>query len=187
MLVKKMHHMVPWESQIEELYLEWLEVDPDVLQFYAQPATVIFGKGFYTPDVMVISRTAEYFVEIKPDSVFQDQKTMERIKALQAHFASYGNELRLITKKQLISQPLRDNVLALNRMLLREEHAAWSSRIVNRCQGKPCTIGELKDRTGNDRHTVDFIKSAIVRGYLHIDLTKPATDSSVVTPYSRSV
>lgn len=178
---KKMGALLGWESQIEKLCFEWLEVDPDVLKYYAQPVTTKVGNARYTPDVLVVSRTAEYFIEVKPDSVFRDEETMERIRTFQDHFKAHGTELRLVTKTELLRRPFRDNVEMLWRIAQRGLSHRNADLAVGHCRSQACTIDELNTRMWAKPEDW-IVSSAIILGYLRFDITKPLTGRSVVTP-----
>ncbi|WP_417464833.1 TnsA endonuclease N-terminal domain-containing protein [Kordiimonas sp.] len=178
---RKMGKLIGFESQIELMYFEWLEVDPDVLKFYAQPVTIQFKDSRYTPDVLVVSRTAEYFVEIKPDSVFKDGKTIDRIKGLQRHFLQCGSELKLITKSDLTRQPLRNNVEHLGRITRRGASQSVAELVLKHCLQGAQTIDELRSRMSDSAESW-LVLDAVVLGYVRLDFTQPIDGNSVVTP-----
>jgi len=182
---KKMGKLIGWESQIEQLYLEWLEVDPEIIKFYAQPVTIEYEDTRYTPDVLVISKAAEYFVEIKPDSVFRDGQTMKKIKGLQRHFKKFGSELKLITKSDLTRRPLRDNVQHLGRLVRRGASHTVAELVFKHCQQGEQTIDELRSRMGDSAESW-LVLDAVVLGYVTLDLTKPITGASVIKPMDRN-
>ena len=178
---KKMGKLIGWESQIEQMYFEWLEVDPDVIKFYAQPVTIQFKDSHYTPDILVVSRTAEYFVEIKPDSVFKGSQTIKRIRALQRHFAQFGSELQLITKSDLTRQPLRDNVEYLSRITRHGASKSVAELVLKHCQQGARTIDELRTRMGENADSW-LVLDAVVLGYVALDLTQPISGNSLIKP-----
>lgn len=183
---KKMDKLIGWESQIEKMYFELLEVDPEVIKFYAQPVTIKFKGSQYTPDVLVVSKTSEYFVEIKPDSVFRDRKTLKRIRSLQSHFEDFGSELKLITKSELAREPLRHNVEFLGRARRRGASHSVAQLVKKHCEGGELSIAELRTKMG-DNFDSWLVLDAIVLGYVELDLNQPIDGNSIIKPSKWSV
>lgn len=176
---KKMRCLIPWESQIEKLYLELLEIDPDVLQFYVQPLTIDFADTSYTPDVLVVTRSCQYFVEVKPDSVFEDAVTLGRLRSLQKHFREFGSDLKLVTKRDLVQDPIRTNVKILMRLIRQEASEELTQIILKRCEHQERSIHELVKCSNGVIQEIDILR-AVAHGLLWLDLNLPISDDTAI-------
>ncbi|UTW54823.1 hypothetical protein [Kordiimonas sp. SCSIO 12610] len=176
---RKMRCLIGWESQLEKKHLEWLEVDPDVLAFYAQPSTIRTRLGRYTPDAYVVTRTNSYFAEVKPDKVYHDDDEMERIRGLQRHFRLNGHELRLITSQTLLANPLRANVERLMREVRRSLPQACYETGVYPFEDGLTTFEKILNSDDYPYGEAEIFR-AIAHGHLWIDLTQTISATSTV-------
>lgn len=179
---RKMAGLIGWESQIEHKCLQMYEVDPEIIRFQTQPHTFKVNGKRYTPDVAVVGRNAEYYVEVKPDWILEDEEAMETISLLQQHFHNAGTELRLVTESQLLTYPMRSNVERLLRITRRRFDMRLIEALVRRCSGEMISIEELNKRMQLPENS-DLVLEAVVLGFLALDISRPINGTSLVTPY----
>jgi len=177
---QKMGTSIEWESRIEESACQLFEVDPEVIAYFAQPRKFKIEGRTYTPDFYVLGRTSSYFVEIKPDSARDDQEFNTQFDDFQSWFLKRGEELRLITKSDLLREP-RSSTIQLLRRYLRSPVTTEFQAVLgkNRDYGS-WSIQEFMDGPG-EAHDWGQLLAAIARGYLSTDLDLPITEKSQIT------
>lgn len=170
--------LVPWESQIEKAYFEWLEVDPDILKFRSQPRTFKWTNIRYTPDALVTDCKGSFFVEVKPDSVFSDSHAMERLDAIGSNMKLENYDFRLVTERDIFAEPLRSNVTTI----MRHRRVSLGSTFLQLLNSdaflKPQILGNL----GWLEDSNMFIQmcAAIAQGLLEADLRAPLSSDSIL-------
>jgi len=175
---RKMKCLVPWESQIERDYFEWLEVDPNVIEFYAQPETFRFPNIKYTPDALVITHQGDFFAEVKPDKVLECAEDMDRLARIEQAFRATGRYFRLILERDVRAQPLRSNIIVLNRYRRRrvsDEHRTLLQQVLAEAA---LSFHEITNRTGLRQ---GVLMQGIAQGFLAIDLNQEFTAETTVT------
>lgn len=179
---RKTGELVPWESQIERAYFEWLEIDPDVIWFQAQPRTFNWSNGRYTPDALVRTHKGSFFAEVKPDDVFDDVEEFERLLKITRRLERDGFDFRLIVRSKIFTKPLRDNVVSLMRFIRGNMCPKIHQKFMQLTEHGPCSLRLLEAETGVSRSTV---MRAIAQGYLALDITQHITANSLVRHIQR--
>lgn len=175
---QKMKCLVPWESQIERDYFEWLEVDPNVIGFYAQPETFQLNEIRYTPDAFVITHKGVFFAEVKPDKVLDCEEDMDRLWKIEQALIATGRYFKLVLESDVRAQPLRSNVIVLNRYRRRPLSRDHQAIIQQALSGLELTFNEFTARTGLPN---EVLMQGIAQGFLRADLTQEFTTETTVT------
>ena len=175
---RKMRRLVPWESQIERDYFEWLEVDPCVKEFYAQPKTFQFKNFRYTPDAFVITHQGNFFAEIKPDDVLEDLEVMARIEEAKAELRACGIDLTLVLENQIREPALKSNVERLLRYVRRQESHDDVSSIALALYNGPLSISDLAVQAQIE---IEFVFQCIAQGFVCVNLHQEITPQTFVS------
>ena len=181
---RKAGGLVPWESQIEQAYFEWLEVDPHVISFQSQPQTFKWHDTKYTPDALVKTHRGSFFVEVKPADVRSDMDVMSRLEDIASRLARDGYELRLVTATEIFDEPLRSNVIQLLREVRRSIPPETIETLQHELSGGAQTFGQLASSLGHEG--VSLVRRAIAQGVLEFDLTCVLLDETMLQSYFRS-
>ena len=175
---QKMCCLVPWESQIERDYFEWLEIDPNVIQFYAQPQTFNFNGLRYTPDALVITHQGDFFAEVKPDKVLECPEDMGRLSDIERELTSIGRYFQLVLERDVRAEHLRTNVVALNRYTRRQLTDDQLALIETTLADQALPIFQVIQEANV---TESIVFHCVAQGFLLADLTKEIDLDTVVT------
>lgn len=176
---RKSAEAVPWESQNEEAYFQWLEVDPEVISFKSQPHTFQWDDFRYTPDALVETYKGSFFAEVKEDQALDDEKVSRRLEEVQSRLANEGVDFRIVLKSEIFSEPLRSNIKNIYRHA-RSELQANDWKQLSRFEGEwPALLKDLESDLG------DWARRLILKfvswGELSVDLTKEIGPSTIVS------
>ena len=166
---------IPWESQLEGVFLSLLELSPQVLRYDVQPSKEIFAMGddagTYYPDVRAVLRDgSERWFEVKPAAKLSIRYVSSRLKAIGSHFQNTNRVFSVVTDEQLMAEPFVSNLRNLmyyrrSSMLINFDSASIESMLEIH---QPKTIHELCGLVGNSRAW-----HLLGQGSLGVDLDKP--------------
>ena len=182
---QKMCGLVPWESQIERDFFEWLETDPHVLEFRAQPETVRFQGHSYTPDAIVRTLASTYYAEVKPDKFLECTDDLARFCDMQRQFEELGHELRLVLEREIRQVPLRGNVKILMRHIRGRVDESLLGSVAEYLLRNDTVIRDLQELVG-DGEVPPFLLRSIAQGYLAVDISQEiGPDTKIYLPTGR--
>ncbi|MCJ9429661.1 hypothetical protein [Kordiimonas marina] len=173
----KVSGLVPWESQIEQAYFEWLEVDPEIISFKAQPRTFLWSDTRYTPDALVATDSGSFYVEVKPDKVLEDHVQMARLTDITRRLAELGLSLKLVLRSEVFRAPLRDNVVRLMRLTRKPLAARLRDAILTELALGPKRLSDFSNFKGVDIETA--LLQCVVGRLICLDLQKPINAQAV--------
>jgi hypothetical protein len=103
---------------LEGKFIRLCELSPLVRSYEVQPSFEAISVGGcperYVPDVRIrfIDGTEGWY-EVKPDVRLKSERVARRLEAAAVHFAQSGRRFRVVTDKQLDTEPRASNVLEL--------------------------------------------------------------------------
>ncbi|MFZ3300683.1 Tn7 transposase TnsA N-terminal domain-containing protein [Ralstonia pickettii] len=109
-------HPTQCESMLEGKFIRLCELSPMVHSYEVQPSFESISVGGsperYVPDVRIrfVDGTEGWF-EVKPDVRLKSKRVARRLDAAADHFAQSGRRFRVVTDKQLDTEPRASNVL----------------------------------------------------------------------------
>ncbi len=114
----KLHKKIPYESTIERDLLFFLEYDPTIVDYQAQPFVItntsLDGTSHtYTPDFFVLRTTGKEIVECKPAHHIQQDHTKQQIAIGQTWADVNDHTFVLITDVDLRTGPRLANLKVL--------------------------------------------------------------------------
>ena len=174
---RKNAELVAWESRNEQAFLEWLEVDAEIVSFVTQPRTFKWSDFRYTPDVLVRTRSGSYFVEVKPDAFLNKPVALERHKIIASRMVDEGYDFRLVLSGQIFNEPLRTNVRNLSRGLRRSLPQLALNDLLNLLKMRPHTIQEVEQQGDYMR---ELIMPSIAQCYIAADLTQELRSTTIL-------
>lgn len=178
------------ESALEASYCVWLEWDPDVKAYYAQPKTFRWQSGnkilCYTPDFYVLHRlAANHFTEVKPNFLRTTRNYRTTLEAFIELCEQWSVQFKKADARQLL-QPVRlDNLKWLYAHL----------HLISAFEIDHCTqfLKQLNTPTTwrdclNTPHppSLRALCRAVFYGELIADLARPLTPASLLTKRSSS-
>jgi hypothetical protein len=130
----KMKSSIKYESTIERDFLYFLEYDPTVVEYYAQPmiikTTDIKGKGHtYTPDFQVIRIDRREIIECKPEALLDQPHSKQQIEMGEGWANDNDHSFVIVTDTDL----RKDHTLANLKLLWRYSRLAIPTVTMANC------------------------------------------------------
>ena len=185
----KMQTVIWWESQIERDYIYLLEIDSDVVAYYAQPFKIKYtdkGKSrSYTPDFLVERTNKQQIVEVKPASKINQEKNLNLWRHIAPLCQREEKEFVVVTDEMIRIQPKLDNI----KLLYKYATIPMPAPVTRDCQnyfldGKPRELG----RVWQELESIGVSQSQIYRllysGLIVTDLMQPINQTSLVRLFS---
>ncbi len=188
--------IIDYESTIERHLLPFLEYDPTVKEYHAQPmvitATDTEGKTHtYTPDFLVIRTSGKEIVECKPEALVGGSNAQRQIQMGLAWADANGHDFVIVTDTDL----RRDHTLANLKLFWRYARLRAPTAMVANCIAhlKKCPgdisfedlaiyLSSLANAQGTQPPLTQapFIYSMLFRHILQVDLTRPITPTTII-------
>jgi hypothetical protein len=173
---------IPWESQLEGVFLRLLELSSQVLSYEVQPSWEFFevsGETVkYTPDVCATFLDgSEKWFEIKPAARLLNKKVGMRMESASDHFSQTNRAFYIVTDELIKSEPLEANLALLMyhrrgpRLNAVEVEALHDNLASLKCR----TIADACDALGEQRAW-----RYIGLGHIGLELQKPITQLSII-------
>ncbi|WP_420429590.1 Tn7 transposase TnsA N-terminal domain-containing protein [Kordiimonas sp.] len=171
--------LVPWESQVERGYFQWLEVDPRIVSFRSQPKTFKWTDFRYTPDALVETREGSFFAEVKPDEALEDDVVMARLEEISRRLRAENIEFKLALRSEIFQEPLRGNVVRLMRETKRPLDTKLVRRIFSFIGHNRCQLGMLAHHVCDGE--ISPVLRCVAQGYLSLNLNQQITPETFLT------
>ncbi len=119
---RKMKRMVAWESLLERDAILRFEFSSAVIRYEEQPQDIYYEQDgatrHYIPDFALTFNTGEIMhIEVKPARKLRDPDIERKYKAIADHYAAIGMSFRILSEKEIRSQPSLSNLQRLARYL----------------------------------------------------------------------
>lgn len=181
--IKALDGSVPFASLLEKDFIDWCKRDPRIIRIMAQPGPFTLDDGSsYTPDFLLRTCDGRFvLIEVKWEEDLKHPKTQSKLLKARAFFARHGIEFHVVTETFIRDPHLRDNIKMLAQVAHIEVPAPLLGTLYNTLRSKPKqTFAELAQRINSAR----YVKAAIARGQLRVDLMQPLNEQ---TPVYRGV
>jgi hypothetical protein len=175
----KNRHSVECDSILESAYCIWLEHDPTVAKYYAQPHTFTWTdetqRYRYTPDFLVVLTNGDsYFSEVKLDFTKQRTSRLATLESFRALCFQEGWTLTCHDQRSLTGPPSFHNL-----QVLYSRSSTWNEQrqmhFYHYVQHRPwpTTLGDLVQDSAAP--TIGTICYNLFTGQLSADLSQPLT------------
>jgi TnsA endonuclease N terminal len=177
--------LIPYESYLERDYLYFLEIDPQVIYYTAQPFKLNYyldGKSHrYTPDFFVERTNKKQVVEVKPENKARLPKYLTLFNKVAPIITEFGWEFSVVTDKMIRIQPCLHNI----KILYKYSRVQYSLQHLIRCKDylqvfSPVTIKEAEQSLHKDGISKQILFSLIYSGFIEIELILPISDVSKI-------
>lgn len=177
--------MIVVDSLLEWHYCFWLDFSRFVSGIFAQPFTMEYvhhGKQrSTTPDFLVVreDRAFKELVEIKTARDASDPEFRAEVASRMLAARALGYRYKVITDESIRAEPALSNLMEIH------YHAGlgWdvdTASLLCHIQ-LPATLSELADQLARSPIDVNAVYAAIQRRDLHVDITEPLTQASLVS------
>jgi TnsA endonuclease N terminal len=187
---------IDYESTIERDLLPFLEFDPTVIKYYAQPMVISSTDADeethkYTPDFLVLRTSGKEIIECKPEDLLDHQHTLQQIQIGQDWANANSHDFVMVTDTDLY----KDHTLANLKLFWRYARLKVPTVMVATCIAhfKKCSealsfedltiyLSSLQDAQGTQKpfEQAPFIYSMLFRHVLQVDLTRPITSTNMI-------
>jgi len=167
----KMSRHIPFESVPEAHFFCLLELDPEVVSYFAQPETIRYRlEGElrrYTPDVLVEHKSLSYiYYEVKPSRIAKHWHHTGKAEAIRLAFNDLGKIFIIVTTDFIEAQPQLNNCLFLHRYGGLTVPATVEKEIVQKLKEYgACSISTLAESL-NLQSGLSFVYSLLFRNRL---------------------
>jgi len=188
--------LIDYESTIERDLLYFLEYDPTVIEYHAQPmiitATDTEGETHtYTPDFLVIRTSRKVIVECKPEALVGGTNAQRQIRMGQVWVDTNDLDFVIVTDTKL----RRDHTLENLKLFWRYARLKVPTAIVAGCMAylKACPgdisfedlaayLSSLANAQGKQPPFIQapFIYGMLFRHILQADLTRPILPATMI-------
>lgn len=163
---------IPYESTGERDYLYRLEVDPDVLEIYAQP-TVLRWKDAdvvrtHVPDFLIVRARGEDFVEVKPLKEVTLPLFQRRAKFLDAQERVNGRSYSMVSEDWIRAEPAFGNAKILLNGRGQAPTNELRCRVLACLTEKPRSFADLVKTLNQKPYFVNALYALIVAGDLEL-------------------
>jgi len=90
-----------YESQLERHYFEWLEINPNIIRYQAQPLKIRYrasGKVRHaTPDVRIWTKASTFIVDVKPEAQLQKEQTRGKLLEVRNALQHLGHAYKVVS------------------------------------------------------------------------------------------
>lgn len=185
---RKAGRPLPYESMLERAFFMHSEVDPDVVDYRAQPFRLEFiiagVKRTYIVDCLrLLADNSIEIVEIKRDRrALRDPHYAVKLEAVRIICERVGWRFRIVFASELLDpEYVYENILEVQSCRLtefdRSDVFIVTEALLRR---SPLTMGELGDVLGDRLLGIAKLKAMAVKRIVRIDLTRPLfTETSV--------
>ncbi|WP_158679867.1 TnsA-like heteromeric transposase endonuclease subunit [Deinococcus sp. NW-56] len=180
----KMGAHLRFESGLERLRMQFLDFDPGVTAFAAQPFTLEWTEGgktyHYTPDLLIVRPGRPRLVEdVKPAAFHGSPRLQRAFGAARDALAPVGVDFGLWASPET-------TVVRNVQYLAGYRHAprgltTYLKPVLAALRDRPRTLAELAERTGPPALTRPVIYHLIWAHRVHFDLTQPLSHGTVLS------
>lgn len=170
--IKNLGRMVPCESRIESLYIQNLDIHPDVETFRTQPFELRGPNGGrVVPDVLIKFRNGLHqVVDIKPYGQLSDPDVKDRMLWVRQILANAGLPHRIVTEQPLEQEPahtIRHQLLKARFTQLTPSVCAHARTLL---ANGPLPLAELRSRMESAGHPSLSVEKLVIEGQLSFEL-----------------
>lgn len=192
----KMKSSIKYESTIERDFLYFLEYDPTVVEYYAQPMVIetTDKKGkvhTYTPDFRVIRIDRKEIIECKPEALLDQPHSQQQIEMGVEWTNNNDHNFVIVTDTDL----RKDHTLANLKLLWRYSRLALPAVMAANCitylkmHPEGVMFEDLTRFLAYVANTTEmqqpyrqapFIYSMLFRYIMKVDLTQPVIETTIL-------
>jgi hypothetical protein len=179
----KMDRMIEFESLYELAAFQYLECNPSVKHYWAQPCKIQYRDGeaecLHYPDICVDFGTHKELWEIKPESELDDTDLIRRTRLLTPLLLQRGYVYRVIGGEILRRQPFYSNQRLLLRHRIRTVSVAHYEQL--RVIAKQTTTLTWREASAGKygKNGRGILSSLAIIGHLKIDLSQKIETDAV--------
>lgn len=173
---RKNHRQVVCESVLEADYCLHLEQDKAVISYRGQPETLAINIGNkttkYTPDFVIETATATYFVEVKSDRDALSPAYQKKLFTAAALLQDRHSSLRVIDAGEIRPGQRLENLQVLYSRSFHVRPCEYTA-LVGKAQTLPAviTLAELLEQFSEISHAAKYL--AIFEGMFSFDWNQP--------------
>lgn len=180
---RKMGRMIAWESLLERDAILRFEFSSAIIRYEEQPQHVYYEQDGvtreYIPDFELIFDTGEVMhIEVKPSNKLKEPENAKKYAAIAEHYVAIGMPFRILSEKEIRSQPSLTNLQRLARYLPRDTEENLDLYLQN--------LSLLPGRTIEGASIVCGdalpVYKLLATGHYWFDINQPLTENTEIYP-----